>query len=106
LGVRGVFCFSTRRKGVKTLARYCKALYNVCRCCVLCVAVYNEQPEQDSLNEPNPGPEPVATPAELNAAGKHRDHSRPKLRTGRALLGILTPGKTSGADMLDHTEPL
>jgi hypothetical protein len=74
--------------------------------CVLCVAVYNEQPEQDSLNDPSSGPEPAATPAELNPPGKHRDHSRPKLRSGRALLGILTSGRSSALDMLDHTEPV
>lgn len=67
--------------------------------------VYNEQPEQDSLNDPSSGPEPAATPAELNPTGKHRDHSRSKLRSGRALLGILTSGRSSALDMLDHTEP-
>lgn len=67
--------------------------------------VYNEQPEQDSLNDPNSGPEPATTPAELNPPGKHRHHSRPKLRSGRALLGILASGRSSALDMLEHTEP-
>ena len=70
------------------------------------VAVYNEQPEQDSLNDPNSGPEPASTPAELNPPGKHRHHSRPKLRSGRALLGIFASGRSSAVDMLEHTEPL
>lgn len=70
------------------------------------VAVYNEQPEQDSLNDPNSGPEPASTPAELKPPGKHRHHSRPKLRSGRALLGILASGRSSAVDMLEHTEPL
>ncbi|PSN55343.1 hypothetical protein C0J52_01831 [Blattella germanica] len=71
------------------------------------LSVYNEQPEQDSLNEPNSGPEPASLPADSNPAGgpgKHHHHSR-KLRGGRTLLGILTSGRSSSLDMLDHTEP-
>jgi hypothetical protein len=69
----------------------------------LLVAVHNDQPERDSLNDANPAPERATTPVEVN---KQRHHSRPKLRSGRALLGILTSGRSTALDMLDHTESL
>jgi hypothetical protein len=71
--------------------------------CRVSVAVHNDQPEQDSLNDTNPVPEQTTTAPEVN---KQRCHSRPSLRSGRALLGILTSGTSTPADMLDHTESL
>nr|CAD7445238.1 unnamed protein product [Timema bartmani] len=73
--------------------------------------VYNEQPERDSLNDPNSCPEPLPTPdpspASAAATGARSKDPRysGKLGTGRTLLGILTSGRSSSTDMLEHTEP-
>nr|CAD7257584.1 unnamed protein product [Timema shepardi] len=74
-------------------------------------SVYNEQPERDSLNDPNSCPEPLPTPdpspASAAATGARSKTPRysGKLGTGRTLLGILTSGRSSSTDMLEHTEP-
>nr|CAD7568198.1 unnamed protein product [Timema californicum] len=74
-------------------------------------SVYNEQPERDSLNDPNSCPEPLPTPdpSPASAAATGAQSKTPrysgKLGTGRTLLGILTSGRSSSTDMLEHTEP-
>nr|CAD7402564.1 unnamed protein product [Timema poppensis] len=74
--------------------------------------VYNEQPERDSLNDPNSCPEPLPTPDPSPASAAAATGARSKtprysgkLGTGRTLLGILTSGRSSSTDMLEHTEP-
>nr|CAD7198962.1 unnamed protein product [Timema douglasi] len=93
--------------------------------------LYNEQPERDSLNDyvyfpqctmssqrgnslndPNSCPEPLPTPDPSPASAAAATGARSKtprysgkLGTGRTLLGILTSGRSSSTDMLEHTEP-
>jgi len=70
-------------------------------------AVYNEQQEADSLNEPASLPEPVSSP-EPSGPGARGKSSRPhRFRHNKGFFGqLLTSRGPTPTEMLDYKEPL